>query len=377
MQLSDNNTKAFLALLKAGLWETDIHLSMLGKIDFTKVYNLADEQTVTGVVAAALEHIKDINVPQYNTLLFVKSALMLEQCNISMNAFLSDIYWQLCEKGINPILVKGQGIAQCYERPLWRASGDIDLMLNEDDYQKAKAWFDAHKQVIKIKDENKYLKRVEYKIESWYVELHGTMRGQLGRRIDKMIDKVQKNVCDGGRTRLWMNGEIKMLLPSPDEDVIIVFAHILQHFFRGGIGLRQICDWCRLLWCYRSELDLQLLESRIHAMGVMSEWHTFAALAVDELGMPVDSMPFYSAADRWKRKTGRILSYILKVGNFGHNRDLSYKNRYTLLKGMLISLKLRTGDFINQVRAFPIDAARAYFHLLMNGLEVVLKKGCR
>lgn len=44
-------------------------------------------------------------------------------------------------------------------------------------------------------------------------------------------------------------------MPRAEEDVVYVFAHILQHFFKGGIGLRQICDWCRLLYTYRDSLN--------------------------------------------------------------------------------------------------------------------------
>ena len=359
--------------MRAGLWEKDVELSRLGEVDFAEVYRVAEEQAVMGVVAAGLEHLADITVPKADALTFVKIALQMEQRNLTMNTFLADMYGQLREKGINPIVVKGQGIAQCYERPLWRASGDIDLLLNESDYEKAKEWFGARGEVIE--EEHEYRKRIEYEVDSWLVELHGTMRGQLGRRIDRVIDEVQGAIFEEGRVRSWMNGATEVLLPSPDEDVIIVFAHILQHFFRGGIGLRQICDWCRLLWCYRSELDMELLKSRIHAMGVMSEWRAFAALAVDELGMPVDAMPFYSEAGRWKRKALRILRYVIKVGNFGYNRDLSYKRRYSFLRRMVTSLYYRTCDFICQARVFPLDALRAYLHLWINGVEAVFRVG--
>ena len=157
-------------------------------------------------------------------------------------------------------------------------------------------------------------------------------------------------------------------------DAIFIFTHILQHFFRGGIGLRQICDWCRLMWTYRSELDLQLLESRIRKARIMSEWRAFSAFAVDYLGMPIDSMPLYSSDKRWSRKADRICSYIMAVGNFGHNRDMSYKSQSPFFKRMMISLKYRTSDFAKQVMVFPLDAVRAYWYIWGTGLKVVVKK---
>ena len=56
-----------------------------------------------------------------------------------MNEYLAQLIEKLRRNEVYTLLVKGQGIAQCYERPLWRACGDIDLLLSTDNYEKAKA----------------------------------------------------------------------------------------------------------------------------------------------------------------------------------------------------------------------------------------------
>ena len=268
--------------------------------------------------------------------------------------------------------MKGQGIAQCYERPLWRAAGDVDLLLNGGDYNKTKETIQSFGQLCI--EENSYRKRIEFSIDGFNVELHGTMRGEIGRRIDTIIDDVQNDIFYGGNVRSWMNGNTTIFLPSPDNDVIFVFTHILQHFFRGGIGLRQICDWCRLLWTYQEKIDLRLLEKRLKTMGVMTEWRAFAALAVNTLGMSADAMPLFSGNLRWGRKAKRIQNYILKVGNFGHNRDLSYKSKSSFLVRMVISLYYRTYDFVIQAMIFPVDACSAYFGIWKTGVGVISKR---
>lgn len=57
-----------------------------------------------------------------------------------MNKFIAEMVDKMRVVGIYTLLVKGQGIAQCYERPLWRVSGDVDLLLSEENYQKAKEY---------------------------------------------------------------------------------------------------------------------------------------------------------------------------------------------------------------------------------------------
>ena len=59
------------------------------------------------------------------------------------------------------------------------------------------------------------------------------------------------------------------------------------------VGLRQFCDWCRLLWTYRRSINVGLLEARLNEMGLVSVWKAFGAFAVEYLGMPGEAMPLY------------------------------------------------------------------------------------
>lgn len=367
--------QVFLALVRGGLWEKEVRLSQFGEVDYEEVMSLAEEQSVVGLITAGLEHVKDVKVPKEELLQFVGQSLQIEQRNEAMNAFIEDLYGRMQRRDMYSILMKGQGIAQCYERPLWRTSGDIDLLLNGDNYERAKEWFRTF--ALVDEEENEFRKRVNMTVDSWDVELHGTMRGELGRRIERRIDEAQRDVFYGGSVRSWQNGKTTVFLPSADNDVIFIFTHILQHFFRGGIGLRQICDWCRLMWTYRAELDYGLLESRIRKAGIISEWRAFGAFAVEYLGMPVEAMLMFDGRGkidkRWKWKAERILKYVMEVGNFGHNRDMSYKTERPFLVRMMISLRHRTSDFMKQVMVFPVDAIRAYWYIWMTGLGVVLK----
>lgn len=186
----------------------------------------------------------------------------------------------------------------------------MDLLLSESNYEKAKGFLlplaSDHK------PDERYSKHLGMNINQWYVEIHGTLRTGLSSRIDREVDAVQKDVFYGGNVRSWMNGNTTVFLPSPDNDVFFVFTHFIKHFYKEGMNLRQICDWCRLLWTFRDSLDHGLLESRIKKAGLMSEWKAFAALAVDYLGMPVEAMPLYDV--RCKKddvRAKKLLRFIL------------------------------------------------------------------
>ena len=367
----NNNLLAFFTLLRAGLWEHDAKLSQFGEIDFGKLYQLAEEQTVLGLVTAGLEHITDRTIPQEVALSFAGAALQIEQRNIAMNDFLEKLVMQLRNQDVYTLLIKGQGIAQCYERPNWRTCGDIDFFLSDDNYTKAKSFCDS---VYKRNDKELVKeKHVSYTTGEWVVELHGTMRTTLLNKLDKVIDEVQEDIFYNGNVRRWMNGQTQVFLPSPNNDLFLVYSHFLKHFFNGGIGLRQICDWCRLLWTFREEIDAELLYTRLSSAGVVTEWKVFAMFAVKYLGMPEKSIPFYSPSERWGKKTETILSVIIKDGNFGYNREKDTLYVTSLERG-LNRLKNITRDLFTRFSIFPLDSMKVWVNYVSGGMRNIIKR---
>ena len=183
---------------------------------------------------------------------------------------------------------------------------------------------------------------------------------EISERINAGVERVQSDIFAGGGVRVWKNDGADVPLPSPDNDVIIVFTHFLQHFFCGGVGLRQICDWCRLLWTYRECIDRDLLLRRLQEMGIVSEWKAFAAFTVDWLGMSAEAMPLYSSDALWSRKAKRICRVVMEAGNFGYNKDNSYRSRYPLLVEKSITFSRRLVEYVRLFSIFPADAPRFF-----------------
>ena len=313
-------------------------------------------------------------MPKPIALQFIGRVTQLEQRNQAMNYFIGVIVDKMREVGIETVLVKGQGVAQCYERPLWRSCGDVDLFFDAENYEKAKAFLPPL--AVSVDPEEKRKKHLAMTIDPWVVELHGLMPTEISERINAGVERVQSDIFENGGVRVWKNEGVDVLFPSPDNDVIIVFTHFLQHFFVGGVGLRQICDWCRLLWTYRDSLDRGLLERRLKEMGIVSEWKAFGAFAVEWLGMPAEAMPMMGdnlkpetwnlEPDAWhlkpslRRKAHRICRVVLEAGNFGHNKDNSYRSRYPRLVEKGITFFRRLGEYGRLFLIFPLDAPRFF-----------------
>jgi len=232
--------------------------------------------------------------------------------------------------------------------------------LSNDNYNKAKSTLIPI--ASEVANENTTTKHQALIINGFDVELHGKMPFTLSMRVEDGIDEVLNDLFCRGNVKSWDCNGTQVFLPSPDNDVILVFTHFLHHFIIEGVGLRQICDWCRLLFTYKDSLNYGLLESMIRKMGLMSEWKAFGALAIEHLGFPKDAMPLLNVNlnANLKRKADRIMELVLESGNFGHNKDLSYRTRYSGITYKIVAAWRRLKDFASLIPVFPQDAPRFF-----------------
>ena len=243
----------------------------------------------------------------------------------------------------------------------------LGFLLGDDNYKKAKDYLLPKASFVE--DEEKHKKHLAMTINDWMVELHGSLRCGFSARIDKSLDKIYHDTFYGGNVRSWNNEGVQVFMLGKENDVIYVFVHFLNHFYKGGVGLRQICDWSRFLWTYRDSLNVRFLETRIREMGLMSEWKAFYTLATKYLGMPeVSCFKFqYSSSSRWERKSDRIMKFILSVGNMGHNRSETGQKSY--LSRKVRSFGQRMVDLFDHAMIFPIDTLKFFPSIMLNGIR--------
>lgn len=372
-----NNQEVFFTLLMAGLWlEPEKQVSVDGPVDWEEIYQLASEQSVLGLVLAGIDSMPiDQRPPKLELLQWIGEIQLLEQQNKEMNRFIGLLVADMRKEGIYTLLVKGQGIAQCYERPLWRSCGDVDFFLSDDNYEKAKSYLTP----LATDVNNEYVreKHLGMTIDSQVVELHGRLYSGLSSKIDNELDDVYRDTFYGGNVRSWLNDNVQVFLLSVENDVFYVFTHILQHFYKEGIGLRQICDWCRLLWTYREKINITKLEKRLKRAKLLTAWKAFAAFAIEYLGMPVEAMPLFNENDsqdhNLHKKAELIKDFILEVGNMGHNRDMSHFEKYPYLIRKVFSMGRRCGDLILHARIFPLDSLRFFPRIMFNGVRSAMR----
>ncbi len=362
----------FFSVLRAGLWgKTDILPGQ--ETDWKHIYMYAREQTVVGLVAdgiSVLRKTTPLTLPADVQNAFMQSVLGSEMRNRQMNATLSHISKVLAENGVNAVVLKGQGVALDYPQPMHRQPGDIDFLLDDEGYRTASELLTP--KASKVEKENPEKKHLGMYFGDVEVELHGTARADFGKKVNTLMDNMQKDMFLRSDFRAWDCGGIRILLPSADFDAVFIFMHFIQHFYHGGLGLRQICDWTMHLHRFSSDIDINLLESRLTELHMKNEWRIFGWMAVNMLGLPVDEMPFYDLS--CGNMAEKVWESMKISGNFGKKlnagRDVD-NEQYIYRK--IKSFVGHIGWLSRHLGVSVYNTSRAFATMLSNGVSSVFK----
>ncbi|MGM9773598.1 MAG: nucleotidyltransferase family protein [Candidatus Egerieousia sp.] len=362
----------FFKFVRCGLWnKASVIDSIPSEMEWKQLFVLFRQQAILGIFVSALENLKKEDVPEAIRMKAALSAVTLEKANAKLNKALAEVGKIFDENGILYTVVKGPSVAQCYDKPLWRAPGDIDLFMPHDSYEKAKQIIipladSVMKEGVNVKHYAFFYKGVEF-------ELHGTMFTQLSNRIDSTLLSLQNKMFLERSLREWDNNGYRVLSPGINEDAVILFTHFVKHFFKKGLGLRQVCDWSQFLNRYYDKLDIDRLKVEIRELGLMSEWVAFASFAVDFLGHPSDKMPFYKGGK--SNKARRIWKYLKRVGNFGQIRqDLKPINSTPYFVRKASSFFAMLKDVVEHTLLFPLDSISFFFYYLPHGFMYVVRE---
>lgn len=306
-------SQTFLSLLRAGLWNRHVdNLSAfpLSTKDWEKVYEISMHHTVEAIVFDGLQLLPEQYLPDRK--LHIRWLVRVEkiaQRNIWMNARIAEQYSAFKDIGIEPILLKGQSLAQYYTNPLRRICGDVDWYF-EDKKQFSVAVAAIRAKGIEVTPTAG--RSVCYVENGCDIDLHTNMydihNPFVRYRLSEFTKKEVKN-----RKKLLINGHSIVLL-SPLQQSLLVNAHILKHLLSFGIGLRQLCDAARLYHHFKEQWDIRMVNQLYKKLNIQKWVAQLHTVLVDYIGLPQESLPYKSKEEN---PVDWMLEDILQAGNFG------------------------------------------------------------
>lgn len=365
-----NTIEQFFALIRSGLWGGKAASSAFdGGADWEALLRLASMQSLTGIFADGAGTLPRELMPPAETArrLFV-TVESIRRANRRLDAVLAELEAGLRREGIEGILLKGQGVARAYLNPERRMCGDIDLYPGRGD-----AYLRCCEIVRSLGEsegrEDESEKHFHFNRRGCSIEIHSHVmlaadpfvNRRLQRWTDEMLDDPSK------LRHVEING-VEVNLPPVDFDAVFILQHIANHLLKGGIGLRQLCDWSRYLHVHAAEIDRARLGNNLRTLRLMNCWQLFGWLAVNRLGLPEAEMPFYSP--RHEKRALRCLRIILRKGNFGHYDKAARRN----LDINFILRKMQTCLIVIEqhaelLRVIPAEVLRHLPWYLLDGIK--------
>ncbi len=320
-----NTHTRFFALLRSGLWDTPIDTQLFSdkQTDWEAILRIASEQAVIGVTFDGLEKLSaDLHPPRPLFMKWVSMVLQIEKANSLLNRQLREIIHLYNTKGVNnPLLLKGQGIARLYIHPEHRQCGDIDLFI-PDQYKKAKELILS----LNLKTFPESDKHLGFEWNGIEVENHRKIARFYSPFNNKKLTSFIKSWQDSFTQNHYLQDDTIVNIPPPGFNAVYLLIHAFVHLVQEGIGLRQICDWTKVLAVHADEIDPRRFVKELHLLKMEKIACAVGYIGVNYLGLPADCFPLPLDDDATKRNGEYLLNDILKGGNFGvHHQEV--KNR--------------------------------------------------
>lgn len=368
----NSSSEFFSLLLRRSLWgNKEVFLySKISLQDLRDSISIAKSQSVLGLVANVI-----LSDSAFSEKLPVQESAKLKHfvmSNLSTSQMLNNslllIVQELRKHGIDPVLLKGQGIAKYYPVPELRQCGDIDIYVGQEKFTKACEVIGAMSTPEDHQGDIPSLKHFHTRIGNAFIEIHRYTDVYYPKRLNRVYQKISDDGMSSGLVPLDFTG-VSVLSPSVNFNVFFIFNHFWHHFIADGVGLRQICDWVLLLHHNYGKIDLQYLESVLNQMGLMKQWKVFGCIAVDVLGLPRKEMPFYD--NQYQKLSVKVLDLIMLEGNFGKENLKGYKRPEGYVAGKWYSFRKRAKRNLRVLRLFPKDAFRHMRKVFFGGIAVM------
>ncbi len=229
---------------------------------------------------------------------------------------------RICEimknSGIPCTILKGFASALYYPDALMRSMGDVDFLVDTDNFEEAN----------KVLAENGYdATDKSHDVHDIYLgkvcrcEMHfqpsGIPHGKVGVKVRKYLSGLLEN-SEKVQTEL---GEITV--PSTFHHGLIILLHMCHHLTGDGLGLRHLCDWAVFLNTVGEEKFLEMFEKPFKDIGLWEFAKIMTFISCEYLGL--SGMDWAKDAD--KRLADYILIDIIIGGNFGQKHaDRSHES---------------------------------------------------
>lgn len=353
-----------LNLLAAGLGQEDVRSALFDRaVDWEALYGQARRQTVAAVVFDGMLQLpKPMRPPKALLYRWMGDVLQTERVNRQLNEVLVDVVQRYRQGGLEPVLLKGQGLAQYYPNPQHRQPGDIDLYFGPDNARAdalARQWGERFK--------TDPMHHTSYHYRGIEIENHWQHAFFYARRNHRAWHDWLSTRPLTAEADLSGMGAAQVKVLDPTVNAVYVMLHLVHHLLYAGVGLRQLTDWVRLIDACAADIDMKAIRLLLCRLPVARIATALFYVAVHYLGLSADQVWMRVDTPRARCDGERVLCDILATGNFGRDTALGRSMiqarglyRVHTLSAALARQVALYRFFPSEVRAYPVYWVRTH-----------------
>ena len=312
--------------------------------EWKKIYEEAKRQSVLDVVFDAVSKLPKEELPPKSLLMYwAAHAEATRDMNKRINKEAARMTEIFRKEGCRTAVLKGAANARLYPEPFSRQCGDIDL------------WIEGgRKSVEKLLLKLNLKPEIEGNIWCFH-HIH------LPKNADGIVVEAHFKPSSGIPFKDWafqkyLNKEIVnaelvpegFYAPSIKFALVMQLAHLQQHFYDGGVGLRHYMDYFILLQ-HSSESDRKEATAVIKSLYMGKACSAVMWVLKEIFGLKPELMLY--APDEWRGK--KLLNLAMEKGNFGLHALNRPKYRNVFVRWF--------HDRLNLLRWLPFDPINVIF----------------
>lgn len=282
------------------------------EVDWEQAFTFLKEHEVTPFAWHAIK-----KTPQYAQSVpdaiqaRMKSIVMASLiCNECLMESQDRILRLFLENGIRCAVLKGTSVAAVYPQPVLRALGDIDLLVEQQS-------LDAACVLLKnegyIQTEEAHDFHIGFHNPNVSVELHFAISDITNSKQEECIRAFMDNALENTGIRTIDSYTFPVL--SAAHQALSLLLHMERHWAAGGIGLRQLMDWCVFVQSHEASVWQEEIMPVLLKSGLLRFSAALTTACVSYLGLENQhalwcaSTPMELAED--------MMADILESGNLG------------------------------------------------------------
>ena len=310
------------SVIRCGL-NLDYSIPNLSAEDYYAFFSLGVQQSIQPLLYHGL---KKCGAPKEVLQQFDKARMRHTYLVIQHSESLKNISSALDKYGIPYVPLKGSVIRNLYPAPELRTSSDIDVLVHEEDLDKAVQAIETWAGFMTLHRAYHDISMVNSRV---HLELHFNLKESM-ENIDQLLIKAwdYASPTGGGSCCAF----------TPEFQIFHVIAHMSYHFLHGGLGIRPFLD----LWLlkHKTKYDETAVRDMCAECSILTFYEECCHLSEVWLG------------DAEHTETTKMLeSYCLSGGVFGSSK----------FKNVGKKKKKRGWKYIVS-RAFPpADEVKAYY----------------